>query len=193
MKVRIDVGADTDLVALVSRDEFMPNVDPDDLACRESATVLDWYHRDWFRWDDFGDLYFTPPAFECRNGHACCINGRHRTVLLFRHQALIPMLLVEPDLWPFRTLAQFVRQVFEEGECVEIPNLSINWDAPADLEWPDSPSGDTPAPKVDINITMKDHVAQNVTSEQEQTDTNVDSAAASKKARGKKTRGNHDG
>ena len=43
----------------------MSNVDTrDDLACRESDDVLDWYHPDWFSYDENGELYFIPPAFE---------------------------------------------------------------------------------------------------------------------------------
>ena len=68
MKCMIDITAATDVAAWVTRDAFIANIDPGDLACRESKDVLDWYHPDWFRRDDNGELYFTPPAFEFRSG-----------------------------------------------------------------------------------------------------------------------------
>lgn len=104
----------------------MANVDPDDLACRESQDVFDWYHPDWFRHDDYDELYFTPPAFEFRNGHLLGISGRHRAVLLYRHLETIPMLLVAPDEWPEGKLAEVVQNKIGKSEIVELPDLPIN-------------------------------------------------------------------
>jgi hypothetical protein len=126
MKCRIDITAKTDLAAWVSREAFMANVDPNDLACRESEVVSDWYNPDWFRTDDKGELYFTPPAFEFRDGWLRGINGRHRAVLLFRHLEAIPMLLVLPYSWPREKLAEIMQREIGENETVELPNLPVN-------------------------------------------------------------------
>lgn len=126
MKCKIDITADTDLAAWVSREAFMANVDSNDLACRESETVFDWYHPDWFWRDINGELYFTPPAFEFRGGRLRGINGRHRAVLLFRHLKVIPMLLVLPMRWPKDKLAEIMEREIKENEIVELPNLPVN-------------------------------------------------------------------
>ena len=125
MQCRIDITAATDVAALVTRDAFIANIDPGDLACRESKDVLDWYHPDWFRRDDNGELYFTPPAFEFRSGRLLGINGRHRAVLLCRHLEVIPMLLVTPGTWPKNKLAEIVQREIGESEIVELPDLTI--------------------------------------------------------------------
>lgn len=126
MKCKIDITANTDLVAWVSLEAFMANVDQNDLACRESKVVADCYHPDWFRRDDNGELYFTPPAFEFRGGRLRGINGRHRAVLLFRHLEVIPMLLVLPDRWPQEKLAEIMQREIRVGETVDLPNLPVN-------------------------------------------------------------------
>jgi len=105
MKCKIDITAVTDLAAWATRDAFMANVDLDDLACRETQEVLDWYHPEWFMHDDYGNIRFTPPAFIYSRGQLRGINGRHRAVLLYRHLNLIPKepmrvkptLLTKPD------------------------------------------------------------------------------------------------
>lgn len=125
MKCRIDITASTDVAAWVTRDTFMANVDTADLACRDSEKVLNWYHSDWFRNDESGVRYFTPPAFEFRNGHLLGINGRHRAILLYRHLKAIPMLLVRPHMWPEDKIAEIVQQKIKEGETIELPDLPI--------------------------------------------------------------------
>ena len=126
MKCRIDITAVTDIAAWVARNSFMANEDPNDLACRESKDIFNCYHPDWFRHDDNGELYFTPPAFEFRNGHLLGINGRHRAILLYKHMEVIPMLLVTPDKWPKEKLAEIVQKEIGESEIVELPDLPIN-------------------------------------------------------------------
>ncbi len=135
MKCKIDITAPTDVAAWVARDVFMANVDTDDLACRDSENVLDWYHPGWFWYDDNGDQYFKPPAFEFRNGHLLGINGRHRVVLLCRYLEVIPMLLVRSDMWPEGKLVEIMQQKIERGEVVELPNIPIN-EAIAEPEEP---------------------------------------------------------
>ena len=95
MKCRVNVTAFTDIPILIERQIFRRYVSRDDLACRESAIIHDWYHPNWFREGD-GYLYFTPPAFCFRDNHFFCINGRHRAVLLCRHMEVFPLLLVRP-------------------------------------------------------------------------------------------------
>lgn len=126
MKCKIYITAETDLAVWVSRKAFMANVDSNDLACRESEVVSDWYHPDWFRSDDNGDLYFIPPAFWFWSGCLRGINGRHRAVLLFRHLEAIPMLLVRPNEWPREKLAEIVQREIGDSEIVELPNLPVN-------------------------------------------------------------------
>ena len=126
MKCKIDITAASDIAAWVTKGAFLANVDPDDLACRDSKKIFDWYHPKWFRLEDKGELYFTPPAFEFRNGHLLGINGRHRTVLLYRHMEVIPMLLVRPDSWPTGKLAEITQRLIGESETVELPDLLIN-------------------------------------------------------------------
>jgi hypothetical protein len=125
MKCRIRITAVSDIAAWVTRDAFMSHVDPDDLACRESEEVLDWYNQDWFSHDKNGELYFTPPAFEFRNGHLLGINGRHRAVLLYRHLDVIPMLLVLPGTWPHDKLIEIMEREIGKNEIVELPDLPI--------------------------------------------------------------------
>ena len=126
MKCKIDITATTDLAAWVTREAFTTNVDPNDLACRESQVVADWYHPSWFWSDNNGDLYFTPPAFEYRGGYLRGINGRHRAVLLFRHLEAIPMLLVLPDRWPKEKLDEIVQRRIRDAEIVELPDLPVH-------------------------------------------------------------------
>lgn len=126
MKCRIDITASSDIAAWVTRGAFLANVDQDDLACRESKEILDYYHQNWFRHDDNGELFFTPPAFEFRNGYLFCINGRHRAILLYRHLEVIPMLLVRPEIWPVNKLAEIMQQKIGLNETVNLPDLSVN-------------------------------------------------------------------
>lgn len=126
MKCKIDITAATDLPAWVSRHAFMSNVDPDDLACRESKDVFDWYHPEWFRHDTNGDLRFTPPAFIFSRGHLRGINGRHRAVLLSRHLDIIPMLLVHPEGWPVGKLMEIAHRKIDEDEIIDLPDFCIN-------------------------------------------------------------------
>lgn len=151
MKSRIDITAESDLAAWVARDVFMTNVDADDLACRGSALTEDWYHPGWFRKGDDGVSYFTPPAFEYRNGRLHGINGRHRAVLLFRHQKAIPMLLVNADRWPSHKLSELIQRPIQEDEIIEIPDLPFNTGAPSDLPSPNPPRF---FGKVNININL---------------------------------------
>ena len=117
---------ETDLAAWVTREAFIANVNSDDLACRESEEIYDWYHPDWFWQDDEDNFYFIPPAFSFLNGFLHGINGRHRAILLFRHMEAIPMLLVLPNEWPRAKLAEIVLKEISENEIVELPNLPIN-------------------------------------------------------------------
>src|SRR3954462_8214036 len=96
MRCRVDLTVASDRPYLVRRDSFMKIVDPWDFACRESAVVRDAFLHDWFRRD--GDyLAFNPPAFYLKDGIARFINGRHRTVLLFRYMQVVPMALTRMD------------------------------------------------------------------------------------------------
>lgn len=126
MKCKIDITSATDLPAWVTKDVFMENVDLEDLACREAKEILDWYHPEWFRNDDNGDLRFTPPAFIFSRGQLRGINGRHRAVLLFRHLDVIPMLLVAPNDWPMEKVKEIVHREIREDEIIELPDLVIN-------------------------------------------------------------------
>jgi len=126
MKCKISITMETDLAAWVTREAFIANVNSDDLACRESEEIYDWYHPDWFWQDEEDNFYFIPPAFSFRNGFLHGINGRHRAILLFRHMEAIPMLLVLPNEWPRAKLAEIVLKEISENEIVELPNLPIN-------------------------------------------------------------------
>lgn len=150
MKCKIDITAVTDLAAWVNRDAFMANVDLDDLACRETQVVLDWYHPEWFRHDDYGILRFTPPAFIYSRGQLRGINGRHRAVLLYRHLDIIPMLLVAPDQWPSDKIDEIAQKRIKEDEIVELPDLSIN----TALQKFDAEEASEAAPKVSIDIKI---------------------------------------
>lgn len=151
MKCKIDITAATDLAAWVTRDAFMENVDPDDLACREAKEVLDWYHPEWFRHDNNGDLRFTPPAFIFSRGQLRGINGRHRAVLLYRHLDVIPMLLVTPDQWPKDKISEIVQREIKEDEFIELPDLLIN----TALQKPDEEeTSDAASSKVNVDIRI---------------------------------------
>jgi hypothetical protein len=126
MKCRIDKTAVTDIAAWVSKEAFMANIDQDDLACRASVEVFNWYHPDWFSHDENGYPYFTPPAFIFNNGRLRGINGRHRAILLFKHMDFIPMLLVLPHEWPKDKLAEIAKKEIGEDEIIELPDLPIN-------------------------------------------------------------------
>ena len=125
MKCKIDITAETDLAAWVSKEAFFNNIDLDDLACRDSEIIYDWYHPKWFRKDENGKLYFTPPAFAFLKGHLVGINGRHRALLLYRHTEMIPMLLVLPHEWPKDKLEEIVHKRIGNDEILELPDLPI--------------------------------------------------------------------
>lgn len=126
MKCRIIITAATDLAAWVDRKSFMENVDLDDLACRQASVVHDWYHPEWFEPDGDGGLRFTPPAFMFSGGRILGIDGRHRTVLLFRHMDAIPMLLANPETWPKELLNKIIHREISEAEIIELPDLMTN-------------------------------------------------------------------
>jgi len=128
MKCKISITAETDLAAWVSREEFMAAVDQADLSCREAQVVCDWYHPDWFWSNVNGEIYFIPPAFGFWGGRLRGINGRHRAILLFRHLEAIPMLLVQPGIWPKPILTKIMQRKIRENEIVELPNLPVNTD-----------------------------------------------------------------
>jgi hypothetical protein len=152
MKCKVDITAAKDMAAWVTRDAFMANVDLDDLACRESQDILDWYHPDWFRHDDNGDLRFTPPAFMFIEGQLRGINGRHRAVLLYRYLDVIPMLLVEPGQWPKDKISEIVERKIKEDEIIELPDLLINSALSKPIEENDSDA--TPGVIIDIKIDL---------------------------------------
>lgn len=126
LECKIDITAATDIAAWVTKDAFIANVDMVDLACRDSEVVHDWYHPEWFRRSADGELYFTPPAFEFRNGCLRGINGRHRAILLYRHLEAIPMLLVASATWPNGKLSEIMQRQIGDSETVKLPNLPIN-------------------------------------------------------------------
>jgi len=149
MRRKIALTTSTDIAVWVTKDAFFANVDPEDLACRDSQEVSDWYHPDWF-FTSSNNLYFTPPAFICRNGRLYGIDGRHRAFLLFRHLEVIPMLLVLPDTWPEAKLAEIIHQEISEGEEVELPDLPIKTELAREVEVP--PFEGVPSVEIKINL-----------------------------------------
>ena len=125
MRCKITITAVTDIASWVHRDVFMRNVDMDDLNCRESAEVYDWYHPSWFIYQN-GDRYFIPPAFIFRDGRLSGINGRHRAILLARHMEIFPMLVVCRSIWPAHKFSEIVNRQIGEGDTIELPDLPIN-------------------------------------------------------------------
>lgn len=126
MKCKVHITATTDLAAWVKRDSFFLNVDTNDLARRESEIIYDWYHPEWFIRYGNDEIYFTPPAFEFRNGKLNGINGRHRAILLCKHMEIIPMLLVNSNNWPQAKLTEIVYSEIKKNDIIEIPDLRIN-------------------------------------------------------------------
>ena len=124
MQCRVDITAAGDRPFLIKREEFMHCVDEKDLACRDSATVLDQYLATWFHWND-GECFFNLPAFYLRNGRALFINGRHRTILLSRHLDRLPMALTQLDHASESTLENLVARPLSEGEVIFLPDLPI--------------------------------------------------------------------
>jgi len=102
----------------------MACVDPDDLACRESQLVEEYYRADWFYFEP-GATLFNAPAFYLKDNRAFFINGRHRTVLLARHLSLLPMALTQIDAASEATLASIVAQPLIDGDAIALPNLPI--------------------------------------------------------------------
>ena len=131
----------------MTKDAFFANVDPKDLACRISQDIHDWYHPDWF-YKCSGESYFKPPAFMYLNGGRCGINGRHRTILLYRHLDVIPMLLVLPDRWPQAKLREIMLRKIRANEEVDLPDLPTLDPEPIEIE--DSEV----LPSVDIKINL---------------------------------------
>ena len=123
MRCRVNKTVASDIAAWVRVDIFLSYSDPDDLNCRESQIIRDFYHPNWFRQDDHGELYFTPPAFGFLNGRLRGVNGRHRAVLLCKHMTIIPMLLVETDTWPEEVLSKVIHKLIADGEMIELPDL----------------------------------------------------------------------
>src|SRR5690242_20683491 len=90
MQCSIELQAKADRPYLIKRDDFMSAVDRIDLACRDSDVIKDAYLCKWFFWRN-GRPSFRLPSFQLNSGRTIFINGRHRTVMLFRHMNSIPM------------------------------------------------------------------------------------------------------
>ncbi len=95
MEVKIQKTASTDRLFLVDAKKLMEY--ENDIACRNSQTIENVYHKDWF-FEQCNFLYFTPPAAYIFNGKIFFINGRHRTILLSRYLNEFPFLIGNIDL-----------------------------------------------------------------------------------------------
>jgi len=129
----------------------MENVDPDDLACREAKEVLDWYHLEWFRHDNNGDLRSPhQPSYSVEDSFVESMAG---TVLCSFTGTfdVIPILLVAPDQWPEDKISEIVQREINEDEILELPDLLINT---AHQKLDEEDASDDPSSKVNINIKI---------------------------------------
>ena len=137
MKVRLQPPNAMDQFYLVKLDRFMEIVDTWNLEQRESTEIVDAYHEHWFREGDNGIKLFHAPEFYLRNGVAGFVNGRHRTLVLRRHLAEIPMALTNMDGFPMRALApsknsemvlqQIAAKKLVGDEILAFPDLPIRY------------------------------------------------------------------
>ncbi len=125
MKSRIVLNTSDDRGYWINWDKFFPHIDHEDLALRDSRTVLDYYLSSWFYEPEEDVHLFKPPAFTLRLRYARFINGRHRTILLSKHMKHIPMALtqINPDHeW---ILDEVSVRSLSESEVFEIPDFEI--------------------------------------------------------------------
>ncbi len=121
---KIEITLATDQALLVNRASFMNRVDHFDLAFRESETIVDAYLESWFRYSD-GHVFFTVPAFYLKDGVARFINGRHRTVLLFRHLEIAPMAVTAIPPPDRAVVQEIAASLAYDGDVVDLPDLPI--------------------------------------------------------------------
>jgi len=95
LKIRLTAPNAKDEHHLIDVKAFMKIVDHEDFAERESTTIHNLFHENWFRGDQF-----LPPIFYLTEGVATFINGRHRTLVLMNHLQQIPMALAGMDGYP---------------------------------------------------------------------------------------------
>lgn len=132
IRCRIVLTALKDRAFLIKRDEFFKCVEQSDLAQRESQTIESAYHPRWFSQNQHGDLCFDLPAFYLKHGYAYFINGRHRTLVLAKHMAVMPMALTSHDDESKSTLANIVDREISEGSYVSLPHFNF------DPSWSDT-------------------------------------------------------
>lgn len=104
MNKKILKAVSSDRLILVNAKELMSRVDVDDLRCRNSQTIQNFYHKEWF-FEFKGEPYFDPPAIYINQGIIKFINGRHRSILLSRHLDEFPLLVGNLDLDHFSGVA----------------------------------------------------------------------------------------
>lgn len=124
MKCRVALTAEGDRPYWIRRDAFQRCVDHENLACRDSTTVENFYLSNWFH-ENGGLIYFSVPAFYLEQGRAYFINGRHRTVLLSRYLALLPMALTQVDTRSAATLEQIAERAIALDESFDLPDLPV--------------------------------------------------------------------
>jgi hypothetical protein len=85
---------------LINVIKFMSIVDENYLAQNESMEIIDTFHKYWFSRNGENEILFHPPEFYLEKGVARFINGRHRTLVLYKHMNEIPMALTNMDGYP---------------------------------------------------------------------------------------------
>lgn len=137
MKVRLRPPNARDEFHLIEWSQFIRIVDQQDLARRNSETIIDAYHEHWLASCEDGIYLFHAPEFYLEAGIARFINGRHRTLLLGRHLSEFPMALANMDGYPIsasqpqpqsmEVLKQISKKKLDSREPFELPDLPIKY------------------------------------------------------------------
>lgn len=125
---KLQITANSDRIFLVRAADLVNYFDEHDLACRDSDTILDYYHPNWFDQDDEDGSFFTPPAFYFKNGRVIFINGRHRTLLLIKYLRFLPVLLTKSDAHNLHMISQISEKELDEGFEFHLPALPFHPD-----------------------------------------------------------------
>ena len=105
------------------RDVFEREFDQQDFHCRDSQAIDRNYSKHWFYEDSQGRLWFRVPTVQIVLGATQFINGRHRTAVLFREIARIPMAFTAG---PAQEQAERLGlEPVSIGEPIRLPDLPV--------------------------------------------------------------------
>jgi hypothetical protein len=123
MKCIPALTVDTDKIFWVTRDVFEREFDQRDFHRRDSQAVDRNYSRHWFHEDSQGRLWFRVSTVQIVSGATQFINGRHRTAVLFRETARIPIAFTAGPAQEFAD--RLGLEQVSIGEPIGLPDLPV--------------------------------------------------------------------